>query len=92
MELIHVLGGVYTGLAFIDFVNGNNTNMQRQRPDADDTEQALQCLDVVVVSRSVATIIDFFNGFGDDMIKVSAKSNIGRFLQAGGACDTVVTI
>ena len=50
MELIHVLGGVYMGLAFIDFVNSNNMNMQRQRPDADDTEQALQCLDVVVAS------------------------------------------
>ena len=91
IELIHLLGGVYTGLAFIDFVNGNNMNLQRQRPDADDTEQ-MQCLDVMVATRSMATIIDFFRGFGDDMIKVCTKTTIGMFLHAGAACDTVVTI
>ena len=37
---------------------------------------------IVIASQWIANIVSFFDGFADDRIKISTKTNVGKFLQA----------
>ena len=92
IDLVDRLGGVYAGLAFIDFLNGNNTDQHRQRVEPDEEVPNIQFLKLVIPSQWLPNIVDFFNSFADNRIKICTKTNVGKFLQAGGACDCLLTI
>ena len=90
--LINRLQGVFTRLTFLNFMNGNNPGLRLQRMESDSSSDNLPFLEIVVKSSAIEEIVNFFNSFQDDMLKISVITNVGRMLQASGACDTVFTI